>query len=232
MSNTDQRKLTKEYEGLLRKYGSTFKASSYFSKRSFEIEKRAIEWWFKDAKNCLIADIGSGPGILTEDYTCKNDILAVDLSYDIVKAAAKKKHIPVVGDAYILPISDHVCDMTFVNGLLPNIHNLKKLIQEAVRITKPNGKIYISNTNLESIFRKMYLYLKFIIKKSGLFLKNKNMPMIKHNIKDIIFEMHSAGVKEIEIIYIYYPLKLYHISKTHSLFSRLISSGYGIAGRV
>lgn len=53
----------------------------------------------------------------------------------------------VIGDGYQLPFPDSIADVAFCSNVLEHIENPQAFISELVRVTKPNGLIYISFTN-------------------------------------------------------------------------------------
>ena len=53
----------------------------------------------------------------------------------------------VIGDGFQLPLADSSADVTFSSNVLEHVENHQSFISELVRVTKPNGVIYVSFTN-------------------------------------------------------------------------------------
>ena len=53
----------------------------------------------------------------------------------------------VVGDGFRLPFADASADVCFSSNVLEHVENPQSFISELVRVTKPNGIIYVSFTN-------------------------------------------------------------------------------------
>ncbi len=53
----------------------------------------------------------------------------------------------VIGDGFQLPFADATADVSFSSNVLEHIENHQSFISELVRVTKPNGIIYVSFTN-------------------------------------------------------------------------------------
>jgi SAM-dependent methyltransferase len=53
----------------------------------------------------------------------------------------------VIGDGFQLPFADATADVAFSSNVLEHIENHQSFISELVRVTKPNGIIYLSFTN-------------------------------------------------------------------------------------
>lgn len=53
----------------------------------------------------------------------------------------------VIGDGFQLPFADATADVAFSSNVLEHVENHQSFISELVRVTKPNGLIYLSFTN-------------------------------------------------------------------------------------
>ena len=65
-------------------------------------------------------------------------------------AVAPGRTVPsgsIVGDGFRLPFADATADVCFSSNVLEHVDNPQSFISELVRVTKPNGIIYVSFTN-------------------------------------------------------------------------------------
>jgi ubiquinone/menaquinone biosynthesis C-methylase UbiE len=105
----------------------------------------------KTDKNFKMADLGCGNGRLYELIKAKNiDYYGLDLSEDLIKIA-KKNHPEAkfeVGSILETPYKDNFFDLTVSVATLhhiPSKENRQAALNEIYRITKPGGKVIITN---------------------------------------------------------------------------------------
>lgn len=53
----------------------------------------------------------------------------------------------IIGDGFCLPFADNTADISFSSNVLEHVVDERSFISELVRVTKPNGIIYVSFTN-------------------------------------------------------------------------------------
>lgn len=98
-----------------------------------------------------VADIGAGTGFITEGLVKKGiSVIAVDYSNEMLNQMKEKfKHYSNIdykqGEAEDLPIEINKVDYTIANMYLHHVNNPLAAIKEMVRITKPGGKIVITD---------------------------------------------------------------------------------------
>ena len=96
-----------------------------------------------------IIDVGSGTGDLVNliiKKNLKNDVYSVDLNKEMLKYGKmrfKSKKIKFVNaNAENLPFNDNYFDKYIISFCLRNVTNIKKTLEEALRVLKPGGIFY------------------------------------------------------------------------------------------
>ena len=112
--------------------------------------------WKKELINVMniqitdnIIDVGSGTGDLINliiKKNLKNDVYSVDLNNEMLKYGKirfKNKKIKFVNaDAENLPFNDNYFDKYIISFCLRNVTDIKKALEEALRVLKPGGMFY------------------------------------------------------------------------------------------
>lgn len=117
----------------------------------------------------VVLDIGGGVGYSTDAFRAAGarcvlvepEVRALQAGEDgiVTREAAGTPHWiavapgravssgSIIGDGYQLPFADSMADVSFCSNVLEHIENPQAFISELVRVTKPNGLIYVSFTN-------------------------------------------------------------------------------------
>ena len=121
---------------------------SDFGKRVLEREVEYVHRELKGYQNIL--DIGCGIGQF-EEKLLDLDIIGLDNSAGMLQEARRRSNkIFVFGNAKNLDFDDSSFDAVFYVTTLEFLTNYQKAIQEALRVTKPNGKLLVMILNPES----------------------------------------------------------------------------------
>jgi ubiquinone/menaquinone biosynthesis C-methylase UbiE len=119
-------------------------------------------------KNDVVADIGCEDGYISSLIAPKcRSIYCVDIDYDMLKkakSAIKSDNAYFIqSNAENIKINDSTFDRVLCAAIMEHIPNPKKLIDELLRITKPNGTILIMVPN-----ERLILLIKKILRVLGL----------------------------------------------------------------
>ena len=121
---------------------------SDFGKRVLEKE---VEFVYRELKGSQrIIDVGCGIGQFEQVLPSLN-IVGLDISEEMLEEARKRSNKTfVLGSAESLDFGDSTFDAVFYIATLEFIGDYQKAIQEAYRVTKPNGKLLVMMLNPES----------------------------------------------------------------------------------
>jgi demethylmenaquinone methyltransferase/2-methoxy-6-polyprenyl-1,4-benzoquinol methylase len=119
-------------------------------------------------KKDIIIDVGSGTGDIVNLILKKNisnKVYSVDLNNEMLKHGKKKfnnKNITFVkANAENLPFSENHFDKYIISFCLRNVTNIKKALQEAVRILKPGGIFYCLEFSKPESYMIDLIYRKY-----------------------------------------------------------------------
>jgi 2-polyprenyl-3-methyl-5-hydroxy-6-metoxy-1,4-benzoquinol methylase len=106
-------------------------------------------------KKLIVADIGCGPG--TQAIAWAQDghqVYGIDVSERFIELAQERMSVAGVivdfrvGTATHLPFPSASMDVCLLPELLEHVPNWLNILEECVRILKPNGLLYISTSNV------------------------------------------------------------------------------------
>jgi len=152
----------------------------------------------------IIADIGCGTLSFTHKVYAENkqkDIFLCDLSYEMLKLGKNRIENFDTGmsnitflrsDALDMPFKDNSIQTVLMFGLFHIFNNSSELIQEIVRILKPEGQLFL--TSLCSDRKLSAKYLNFLHKKGHV-----AKPLHSKEIKNII-EKNGIKITELKVI--------------------------------
>lgn len=116
---------------------------------------------FCNGDNAL--DIGAGTGTYSIWLGKKGlNVTALDQSTEMMKVAkdkAEKEGLNInriLGDAHNLPFSDNTFDLVISVTAIEFMDNPKRVLEEAMRVLKPNGKLVIGVLTKESPWGELY----------------------------------------------------------------------------
>jgi|SRR3989338_2017208 len=115
------------------------------------ILEREAEYIYRELTGCQkILDIGCGIGYF-EQKLSKLDIIGLDSSKEMLRQAQRRSNKKfVIGNAENLGFNSSSFDAVFYVATLEFVTDYQRAIQEAWRVTKPNGKLLVMMLNPES----------------------------------------------------------------------------------
>lgn len=107
------------------------------------------------AADLLVADVGCGAGASSRVWTeSGHRVIGLDVSADLVQIARERASAAgidarfEVGTATALPWPASSVDICMLPELLEHVEDWQAVLNEAVRILKPGGVLYLSTTNV------------------------------------------------------------------------------------
>ena len=114
-----------------------------------------------------ILDLAAGTGSSSEPLAKKcAAVTALDFSEGMLAAGRKRRpYIDFVhGDALALPFEDNHFDVTTISFGLRNTHNYEKALVEALRVTKPGGRIFVVEFSQPTFAPFRYIYMNYLMR--------------------------------------------------------------------
>jgi len=108
-----------------------------------------------ETRNLLVADIGCNAGTQSRCWLeAGHRVRGVDISRELVEAARSRNAVFgeraefTVASALDLPWEDETFDVCLLPELLEHVDDWQKCLQEATRVLKPGGSLFLSTTNV------------------------------------------------------------------------------------
>jgi SAM-dependent methyltransferase len=120
----------------------TWDAQTYGLNGAFvhELAGGVLEWLAAKPGEKIL-DLGCGDGQLTQRIAATGaDVLGVDASADMVRAARERGVVADLGDAQQLPYADQTFDAVFSNAALHWVRDQDAMIAQIDRVLKPGGR--------------------------------------------------------------------------------------------
>ncbi len=187
-------------------------------------EKRAIEGLIENGEGKIALDLGIGTGLFTQILKEKGyKVVGIDISEEMLKIARKRGFEVIKGDLNNpLPFEEESFDFIFSMTAIEFLKKPEKLIKEANRVLRKDGKFLLITLNslslwafvrrIKGIFIKDYVFnegrfyspnsLKMLFNKKWLILKvgtctfippwNPIFPSFWENIFNKIFHFSGA----------------------------------------
>jgi SAM-dependent methyltransferase len=96
----------------------------------------------------VVIDVGGGSGHFTEEFRRRG---AHAYLFEPDSQALCGRGTPsegaVIADGYLLPVPDGAADICFSSNVLEHVDDPHTFLSEMVRVTRPDGLIYVSFTN-------------------------------------------------------------------------------------
>jgi glycosyltransferase involved in cell wall biosynthesis/SAM-dependent methyltransferase len=150
---TDAAPRPAEYFGALApRYAERYSGAAGLWYRHFFGSRRRIALrWLAAAAPRVVADVGSGPGVLTPALRARGArVVALDRAEAMTRLARAGGAAASVADAFHLPLRDGSCDAAVALGLTSYVGDLAALFAELARVVRPGGTVVVGVANADS----------------------------------------------------------------------------------
>ncbi|MDP2637163.1 MAG: bifunctional demethylmenaquinone methyltransferase/2-methoxy-6-polyprenyl-1,4-benzoquinol methylase UbiE [bacterium] len=185
------------------------------------------------AKGNSVLDMATGTGDVAFEFAKRGDIrvVGVDISEAMLeraRAKAEQKKLSSAvefqkADALNLPFSNETFDIVTMSFGLRNMPDYKKAVQEAARILKQEGKIFILEFAVPKnpfvrVFYRLYMHvvIPFL---GGLFSERSAYEYLWRSVEeftndvDVIELMKSAGLQEVKYIPLTFGVVCFYVGQ-------------------
>lgn len=117
--------------------------------------KHYHNWWVQQMiamaisspRDSTVLDNGCGVGVLFAHLEGARQLIGLDLSLNMLRAAPAASAHRLQGDSQSLPFSDEAFDVIFARSLLHHLPDFEGGIVEMERVLRPGGRIVLADTN-------------------------------------------------------------------------------------
>ncbi len=195
-------------------FGDSVESSHYDSARSFYTQQRLVLNWIGEVRGKIILDLGPGTGHFSQSLTAQNTVIGVDFVPQMLKFCAEKGFWVVQANGMTLPLPDQSMDIIICAGVLQHIDDSLSFLKELLRVRKPDGQLYLTTLNQDSIVRRLYYLLTPNVETMHAY----EAPTLAKTLQQLSPE------SKIESAMIYYPFPGYRHAA--SVVDRLLSTAF------
>ncbi len=195
-------------------HGDSVESSHYDSARSFYTQQRAVLNWMGEVRGKKILDLGPGTGHFSHTLTAHNTVIGLDFVPQMLHFCATKGLLPVQANGMILPLPSDSIDIVICAGVLQHIDDARAFLKELLRVRKPDGQIYLTTLNQESLARKLYYQLTSHVET----MHTYQMATLTH----MIHQLEPSA--KVDSTVIYYPL--FGFRRADTPLDRLLSTAF------
>jgi glycosyltransferase involved in cell wall biosynthesis/SAM-dependent methyltransferase len=150
------------FDAIAPRYAERYRGGAGVWHRHFFSGRRRIALrWLAAAAPRVVADVGSGPGMLTDALRAAGArVIALDRAAAMARLAREGGAAAAVADALTLPLRDGSCDAAVALGLTSYVGDLAALFAELARVVRPGGTVIVSLANAASPDWRMRRFLR------------------------------------------------------------------------
>lgn len=202
------------FQDSVSQFGDTVQASHYDSPRSFFTQQRVVLNWIGDVRGKTILDLGPGTGHFSQSLVAHNRVIGVDFVPQMLKFCVEKGFLVIQANGMRLPVPSSSMDIIICAGVLQHIDDYPSFLKELLRVRKPDGQLYLTTLNKESLVRRLYYMLTPNVETMHTYEVSKLAQMLQE----------LAPETKVESAMIYYPFPGYR--HTDSPIDRLLSTAF------
>ncbi len=153
----DPREVASMFDGVAKRYDITNTVLSFGQDRSW---RHATRQALGLGPGERVLDLAAGTGVSTVELQRSGAwCVATDFSKGMLKAGRARRVPMVAGDAMALPYADGMFDAVTISFGLRNVADIDVALAEMARVTKPGGRLVVSefSTPVFGPFRTVYM---------------------------------------------------------------------------
>ena len=145
------------------------------------VQKRQQDTIFSNIKNLKgskLLDLGGGTGKLAGTLLQEGaDVFLMDASSTMLKRACKRlpPERAVLGDAASIPFGDGTFDLVLIVDSLHHFPEQERVLQEAKRVLKNEGSLYILDFNRDHVYIRLVEKLERMLGEKSVFLTPRQL---------------------------------------------------------
>jgi len=123
------------------------------------VEKELKDLLNEFPKESLVADIGSGPGRISNFLSLAGYESVVSLDYSLASLKQVKNNsinTCIWGNNLHLPFAQNSFDLVISSGVVHHTPDPHKAISECIRVLKPGGSLYLRVYNIHSLYAYLH----------------------------------------------------------------------------
>jgi SAM-dependent methyltransferase len=214
------------FDILALQFGMTPRANDYDDARMYRKIRGAISALLGSYDPQIVIDVGCGNGALAREAGHASTVFGVDVSFHMLKLAARRGIKCVQAEASALPFKSECADVALCIGMLQYLgddNHVCALARELRRVVRPRGVIMLSTLNADSLVRKAYALLHK--KTEGINFERM------YQWGRLLQLCEALNLSVVNTLYFYTPFPVVTTNSKPSTLSRLLSSSFLIVGK-
>ena len=147
------------------------------------------------AHNKRVLEIGCGTGLILErTHEIAEEAVGVDISPGMIEECRRKGLNTRLINVSELPFEDDSFDLVYAFKVLPHIPDIRAVLSEAVRVTRPDGRMVFEFYNVWS-FKALNDWIKARVRRQPVYLRHDSLPKFLSHLPDSVEVASTRGIR-------------------------------------